>query len=353
MGYHMRKWCEYFSTQGHEVHVLSFWPGENQFAQCHLLPHLVNPDGKQWTKVRYLSQGRAIRNIVSKLKPDIIHVHYASSYGVTCAFAGIEDYFLSIWGSDIYDFPTTSFLHKYLISRALRQPKYLLSTSRAMASEAHKYTSRKFEITPFGVDIDLFTPEKRTRRNDGVFIVGTVKTLSPKYGIDNILKACRLVLDRRPNLPIQIQIAGSGPQESELRTLAHDLDLDGRVKWLGFISQMEAAIAWANMDVAIIPSVLESESFGVAAVEAQACAIPVIVSDIPGLMESTFPQVSSMVFARGNVDQLSCAIEFLYDNPAKRKQMGIQGRIYVKQNFEYNHCFQHISDLYESSLTLK
>ena len=52
------------------------------------------------------------------------------------------------------------------------------------------------------------------------------------------------------------------------------------------------------MDCAIIP--YESESFGVSAVEAQACSCPVIISDIPGLMEATNPGVTSLVVLRGN-----------------------------------------------------
>ena len=78
------------------------------------------------------------------------------------------------------------------------------------------------------------------------------------------------------------------------------MEIDSIVKWLGFISQEDAAKEWANMDIGIIPSVSDSESFGVSAVECQACGVPVIISDIPGLEESTCPGKSSLVVPRGD-----------------------------------------------------
>lgn len=68
-------------------------------------------------------------------------------------------------------------------------------------------------------------------------------------------------------------------------------------KWCKYFKE-QAACESANMDCAIIPS--ESESFGISAVEAQACSCPVIISDIPGLMEATNPGVTSLVVLRGN-----------------------------------------------------
>ena len=84
---------------------------------------------------------------------------------------------------------------------------------------------------------------------------------------------------------MQLRIAGKGPQENEYKALAKELGIENITNWLGFIPQEQAALAWACMDCGILPSESESESFGVSAVEAQACCTPVIISDIPGLME--------------------------------------------------------------------
>jgi len=348
---HTRKWCKFFSDRGHEVHVMSFWPGENEFAELHIMPRLVDPAASSVQKLSYLLQSRALRRGIAKIQPDILHAHYASSYGAACAFARVHPQFLSVWGADIYDFPNASPLHRQVVKAALRRPASLLSTSHALAGEAAKYTSRHFEITPFGVDTALFSPAARTRvAGDGRFVIGTVKKLSPKYGIDDILVAGRQLLRARPEIPLEIRIAGCGPQEDELHQLANDLGLGERTKWLGFIDSKQASVEWANMDVAVIPSRLESESFGVSAVEAGACGVPVIVSDVAGLQESTAPGVSSIVVKRGDLSGIVAALTRLYDNPHDRQRFGAAGRRLSVERFDLAHCFGHVEELYESLL---
>jgi glycosyltransferase involved in cell wall biosynthesis len=114
--------------------------------------------------------------------------------------------------------------------------------------------------------------------------------------------------------------------------------------WLGFISQEEVAKEWANMDVAIIPSTLDSESFGVSAVEAEACGTPVIISDIPGLMEATQPGKSSIVVKRKDERTLAQAIIKLFNNSKMRVDMGSAGRKFVVSKYALDFCFGNIEE---------
>lgn len=339
---HIEKWCDWFSSHGHEIHVISFTPGNPPNACVHLINVGVDAKGSDVGKLKYLLTGKNIRALVSSIRPDIVNVHYASSYGVAAAIGGVKNYILSVWGSDIYEFPKKSSLHKALLKYSLKRARWLFSTSRAMAAEAGKYTDKKFEITPFGVDMDLFDPVRRNRKDDD-FIVGTVKSLSDTYGIRYILEAVAAVKNE-DEIPVKLRIAGKGPQEEEYRKLADDLGIAEITTWLGFISQSEAAVEWANMDLAIIPS--EAESFGVSAVEAQSCSAAVIISDIPGLMEATDPGVTSKVVPVKDAGAIADAIKELYREPEARIKMGIEGRKYVKANYEIDRCFQHIEELY-------
>ena len=310
-----------------------------------LLNTKVDASGNDLCKLRYLFSGRKIKKLISLIQPDVINVHYASSYGAVMALSGVSGYFLSVWGSDIYDFPRKSFLHKILLKYSLKKATALFSTSAAMAKEAQKYTKKSFEITPFGVDLDIFTPCKRTRKaGDNRFIVGTVKGLSDTYGIRNILEAVAIV-NHHFKVPIELRIAGKGPQEKEYRKIAKNLCIEDLVKWLGFISQEEAATEWANMDIAVIPSI--KESFGVSALEAQACGTPVIISDVQGLIEATAPGKSSIVVSKNNSNSIADAIIKLYEEQELRVQFGKYGREYVMNNYEINQCFERIEDSFE------
>ena len=343
---HIVKWCTWFTQRGHEVHVISFTPGEIENTHVHLVDTGVDAAGSDLGKIKYLLSGKKIRRIAESISPDVINVHYATSYGAAAALSGLKNYALSVWGSDIYEFPGKSALHKALLKYSLRKAGRLFSTSRAMAREAQKYTDREFDITPFGVDMDLFNPDKR-HRSGSSFVFGTVKTLSSLYGIEYILDAAAILKSQHPEIEMQVRISGDGPDRGSLQKHAEDLGIDDMTVFLGRISQQQAADEYANMDVAVIPSV-HHESFGVSAVEAQACSIPVIISDVDGLMETTVPGESSIVTPRRDAASIAKALFDLFADPEKRKRMGAYGRKYVTEKYELKQCFEEIEKLLET-----
>lgn len=344
--YHTKKWCKWFNDNGHIVHVVSFIEDEIENVTVHYIDTGASANSGDAQKIRYLFKAKAVKRIVNDINPDIVNVHYATSYGTVAALAGLKGYVLSVWGMDVYDFPKKSFLHKAMLKFSLNRATHLFSTSKAMAEETRKYTNKNIEVTPFGVDMNLFNPALR-KRNDSEFIVGTVKALTPKYGIDILIKAVAKICKERPDIPIRLRIAGKGEKEQEYKQLAIDEGINCITEWLGFISQPECAREWANMDVAIVPSTVESESFGVSAVEAEACGTPVIITDIPGLMEATSPGKSSYVVSRSNVDELANAIILFYENVEMRLSVGKEGRNFVEKLYDIDFCFGKIEKLFE------
>lgn len=347
---HIVKWCNWFSGRGHEVHVISFTEGEITGSSVHLIDLGVDAGGSDLGKLKYLTTGRQIKRLVNEINPDIINAHYATSYGVAVALSGLKEYVLSVWGSDIYDFPNKSLLHKMLLKYSLRKAPHLFSTSRAMANEASKYTKKQFDITPFGVDMKLFNPNKRTRPvGDHSFVIGTVKSLADIYGIDYILKAAAIIQNDHSEVDIRVRISGDGPDREKYEKLIKDLGIEQITTFLGRISQSDAAVEWANMDVAVIPSI-QYESFGVAAVEAQSCEAPVVISDVEGLKETTKPGYSSIVVDKKDEKKIAEAIMKLYADPGLRQRMGQNGRAYVNENFELTRSFENIENLFSENV---
>lgn len=353
--YHTQKWCDWFRNRGYQVDVISFTEGEINDCTVHYINSGAGVRGSDTQKLKYLFQAKKVHDIVKEVHPDIINVHYATSYGTVAALAKLTPYYLSVWGSDIYDFPKKSILHRMMLQFSLSRATYLLSTSKAMAKEAARYTKKPFAITPFGVDCELFSPDKtRPREYDMVntkngrdYVIGTVKSLSDKYGIATMLRATAILKKEHPEVPVQLRIAGKGPQENEYKALARKLGIDNITHWLGFISQEQAAVEWANMDCGIIPS--ESESFGVSAVEAQACGTPVIISDIPGLMEATVPGKTSVVVSCKHPQDLAQTMFEMYMDVDKRHGFGQAGRKFVCETYELNRCFEKIEEIYSQN----
>jgi len=98
----------------------------------------------------YLTNAALLRRRVQELEPDLVHAHYVSGYGTLATLLAPHPLVLSVWGSDIYEFPSTSPLHAWLIRRNLRKADLILSTSQAMAHRTRCFTNQEIRITPFG-----------------------------------------------------------------------------------------------------------------------------------------------------------------------------------------------------------
>lgn len=348
--YHTIKWCKYFADKGHEVHLISFEPGNIHGVKVHEIDINVDRKGSDIHKLKYLLAGKKIKRIIKEIKPDIVHAHFATSYGIACAVSGISNYFLSVWGYDVYEFPEKSIFHKLILKYSLKRADRILSTSLSMKEQTLKFTNKNIEITPFGVDTNIFRPIKELKDqkcNDTNFIVGTIKLLAPKYGIEYLIKGFKLFNDKYQNNNFQLRIGGNGPDEKKLKKLVLDLGINEKVVWLGYIDQEEVIKEINLFDIVVIPSVSDSESFGVAAVEAQACETPVIVTNVGGLTESTNPGVTSMVIEPRSPEQICEKLILLYENKQIGYKMAKEGRKYVQENFELSKNFGNVEKIYE------
>lgn len=348
--YHTKKWCKYFVDIGYDVHVISFEEGNIEGVTTHLVDVNVNKNGSDFQKIKYMLSGKQIKQIIKRINPDIVNVHFATSYGIAAALSGIDDYFLSVWGYDIYDFPRKSILHRILLKYSLKKATNILSTSTAMAIETNKYTDKRIRITPFGVDTNVFRPLNNNKEKEKI-VIGSIKSLHYKYGMSYLIKAFKIVSDKAL-CDIELRIAGKGPEESNLKNLANELGISNKIKWLGFIDESEVVRQLNEFDIAIVPSVFY-ESFGVSAVEAEACEVPVIVTNVGGLKESTKENVTSLVVRPKDEIGMSNAIEKLINDKKLRKSMGKNGREYVKKNFELKNNFRDVEKIFLNNLRNK
>ncbi|WP_288222151.1 glycosyltransferase [uncultured Clostridium sp.] len=346
---HTKKICYYFRNKGYEVSVISLNYGKIDGVKVYSMDMKIDNQGSSMEKIFYLKNIIKIKKIINSIKPDILHAHYATSYGFIGALMNYKPYIISLWGSDVYEFPKKSFIHKKILKYNLRKANLVLSTSKSMANEAGKYTNKDILITPFGVNIDKFIPKQIIKNNNDI-IIGTVKTLESNYGIDYLIRAFHIIKNKYKNLNVKLRIAGKGSKEEELKKLCKELNIEENVEFLGFINQDDVANMFNSLDIAVFPSIFES--FGVAAVEAQACGVPVIVSDAPGLMEATNPGYSSLVFKKKDINDLANKIEMLLEDNL-RKSMGSNARKYVEENYNYINNFNYIDNIYLSLLINK
>lgn len=347
---HTLQWAKELKYKGIDVSVISQHPPAENFPRN--IPLYILP----FTGfLGYFLNSIPLKKILKKISPDLLNVHYASGYGTTGRLANYKPYVLSVWGSDVYDFPSKSFFHEYLIRRNLSSPTSIASTSLCMAEQtkAVQPSLQTIHITPFGVDIDRFLSQKS---NDEHITIGTVKTLADKYGIDLLINAFDILLKRLKQnnnkiyKSLRLRIVGSGPQEAELKTLVKQLHLESVTEFVGFVDHSQVPHELSKFDIYVALSRLDSESFGVAIVEAQAVGIPVVVSAVGGLPEVVKNNITGFVVDRENAFEASLAMEQLVLDERLRLSMGEAGRKHVEREFAWSTCTDKMIQVYQDAI---
>ena len=104
-------------------------------------------------KLAYFKSLPLLRKTIKSFKPDILHSHYASSYGALGFLSRFQPFVLSVWGTDIYYFPKKSILNKLLLKRILSHAEIICSTSKAMKNMIFSKYSKNRRIIISGYKI--------------------------------------------------------------------------------------------------------------------------------------------------------------------------------------------------------
>lgn len=350
---HTVRWANALAKRGHEVHLLTI----KHVRKCidsrvniHELP-FPRPYG-------YYLNTFPVRRLLRHIRPDLLHAHYASGYGTLGRLSGFRPYILSVWGSDVFDFPTRSHRNRRVIIANLKAADRICSTSHTMAKHTERLASDipLPTVTPFGIDIEQFRPEHGLR-DERFITIGTLKTLSPKYGIDILIHAFALTRaklqaqDPRLASRLRLLIIGGGPDRSSLENLAAEIGIMDATEFTGPVPHEEAAKYLNSMDIYVATSRKDSESFGVAVLEASACGVPVVVSDVGGLPEVVVNGSTGIVVPRQDVEETANALTHLILSPEIRASMGTNGRRHVVQNYSWEESVDKMEQVYREVLS--
>ncbi len=332
---HTIKWANILSEKGLEVFVwgLSHYNPEDYNKKIEVITvgvksHKLDRSFSSGRKIVYLSSFLDLKRYIRKINPQIVHAHYATSYGLLGVMSQFRPLIISVWGSDVFNFPNYSFLHRKVFKYIINQADIILSTSEVMKKEVQKYTSHRIEVTPFGVDMNIFYPASN---NDNVITIGTIKLLEKIYGINYLIQAFKKIVDKYPNLPLRLLIVGKGTEEDYLKNLTKELLIEDLVDFTGYIHPGQIPEYHRKITIPIFLSI--EESFGVSAVEAAACGKPVVATNVAGYSEIIENDLTGILVDPHSSDAAAGAIEKLILNPSLRESMGLKGQERVRKMY--------------------
>jgi glycosyltransferase involved in cell wall biosynthesis len=192
---------------------------------------------------------------------------------------------------------------------------------------AHGFAPERLQVVGRGVDTMLFHPARRDdvwRAEQGhgksvqLLYVGR---LSREKNLETLATAFKRLLPTRPD--ISLTLVGEGPFRAELERLLAETP----VTFAGTLKGEALARAYASVDVFVFPS--KTDTFGRVVLEAQACGLPVIVSDQGGPKDAMRDGVTGIVVSALDEERLAAAIDALTDDPARMAAFSAAARAYA------------------------
>jgi phosphatidyl-myo-inositol dimannoside synthase len=212
-------------------------------------------------------------------------------------------------------------------------------TERRIASALTPSARRRLLRLAPPVDTERFRPPQAAAQRSAARCIAVAR-LIPQKGLCTLLRAWRIVIDRaaRSHLAPELTIVGDGPQRGLLERTVEELELSkstriiGALPRTGVIAQLQQAGVFA-LPVRTRWAGLNPEGLGLAALEAAACGLPVIVGHSGGAPETVREADTGFLIPSGDHRLLAERLSLLLENPSLAQQMGSRGRHYVSAHF--------------------
>jgi glycosyltransferase involved in cell wall biosynthesis len=190
-------------------------------------------------------------------------------------------------------------------------------------SKAH--ATGRAQLVPPGVDTDLFTPPAPTEgREARVLYVGRVERTSRWKGLQVLVESLAQLSQTVPD--VRLDIVGDGDDVVHLKERAEQLGVAERIDWHGHVSHRDLPRFYQRAGVTVLPSLTESESFGMTLIEAMASGCPVVGSAVGGIPFVIRDNVDGLLVPPGDANALAAALAAVLTDPARSAALGAVGR---------------------------
>jgi glycosyltransferase involved in cell wall biosynthesis len=278
--------------------------------------------------------------------PDVIHAHHWTS-GLAAVLSArhtaipIVQSFHGLAGGEFLEI-------ERLVGRGAAG---VVATSGHEAGELTRLGVRRSRtsVVPWGVDPHLFTPNGPATARTGRLRVLVAGDLAPQDGIDDLIIALTVVSGTELVVaggPARRLLTGNAEYE-RLRALAARYAVTDRVSLIGRVPRPEMPALIRSADVVACPQ--RRASFGVVALEAMACGVPVVASAVGGLADSVVHQVTGLLVPPRNPSLLARALRALLGDELRRQELGAAGHDRVTMRYAWDRVVLDVVQAYHQA----
>ncbi len=315
---HVQRWAGYFAGQGHDVLLLTFEEAGDCPVPCRGIKKILP------TKLLgYVGALGTVKSELEYFRPDIINAIYAGGYGLIASLSGFRPLVVSAIGSDmLVDYPS-SFVHRAQIRYALKHADMITTDAAVLTRAVISAGVAPYRVVEavFGIEEAVFHLDPIDRTGQPGRIVST-RNLSGIYDVGTLLDAFPAVLERYRS---ELVICGEGPDRSLLERKASSLGIGEHIVFKGRLEPDGIAAELNRADVYVSTS--RSDSTSVSLLEAMACGVPPVVTDIEANREWITHGENGLLFPSGDPSALAEAmVKMLSDSAlaARARDMNLR-----------------------------
>lgn len=354
-GPHDFRFLSALSESEHQVFYLRLEKGRRQ------LEHRPIPSGielLQWSGGQHpmkLSHGPRLllelRQIIARIQPDVLHAGPIQTCGLLAALSGFHPLLVMSWGFDLMKDVDRGWQWRWATKYALAHADRFTSDCEVtrQKSLAFGVTKANTTVFPWGVDLKLFTPEPRTAIPGGSvgFTILCNRSWEPNYGVDVLARAFVKVASQRKD--VRLLLLGDGSQADLIHKIINDGGVSGQVEFGGQVGNADLPQVYREADLFISPSHIDGSS--VSLLEALACGLPCLVSDIPANQEWVSDGHNGWLFPDGDADALAERILHAMDHRLELIQLGRSARQVAEERADWKKNFESLLNIYQTMKT--
>jgi rhamnosyl/mannosyltransferase len=290
-----------------------------------------------------------------RLDQDITHLHFPYPIGeMAYLVAGRSRKMVITYHSDIVRQKYLLQVYKPFLYRLLaRADRITVSSPQYIQSSPYLRPLRgKCTVIPHGTDLSRFASTEqvgqRVREIRGLYSPPLILFV----GLLRYYKGLSFLIEAMPHIKGRLLVVGEGPQGMEWRALTHQLGLDGKVTFLGRVSDDELVALYNACDVFVLPAIHRSESWGAVQVEAMACGKPVVCTELgTGTSFVNVDGETGRVVPPRDSAALARALNELLGNDALRMEMGRKAARRAAEEFSYTVMVERLVQFYRSVIS--
>lgn len=349
---HSTRWIEAFRQKGYSLSLITdfeTWVAQRpQGVPIYVLPSLFFRNVQRRLVPNYVS----IVKILRQIRPDLVHLHVLHHYAPPVKFSRVP-YVLHSWGMEVLELSRMDLFRRVLSMWAATRARKIIVDAEVMKRiwTSVGIPNNMVEVIPFGVDTDLFSPDvdggvvrENLNVDDGDIVVVSTRPFFPHYDIDCLIRALPIVVGRRKK--VKFLIKGKGPLEGAIRKLARKLHVDPYVRFTSPVPYRDVPRYLAAADIYVSTSFVDSTS--VSLLEAMACGLPVVTTDIAGNREWIADGVNGMLYPPGDHSALADKISQLVEDESLRRRFGERSRRIVLERAVWEKCVSRMEAVYQS-----